>query len=229
MYILIKMRVSTVASFDIGKKTFTWYVEEFSVDALKSIQGIPKDERYCKDGTPTPCFAEILDQVYMNGTLVAMKTCDLTITGTSFSKIILSMTNVLDEQKTLWNKCDTILIERQMAFKGKYNIMALKLAQHCWSYFSIKYGGDKIIIDIPAWHKTMTLGAEKVWNNTKKRYENMGKYQRKKWTEKTAKDILELRDDESGIELLESDDKQDDRADSLSQLQAYKIIKYIKT
>ena len=45
---------------------------------------------------------------------------------------------------------DFISIEKQMSFRGKRNTMALKLGQHCYSYFVFKYGASKEIIEFPA-------------------------------------------------------------------------------
>jgi hypothetical protein len=69
--------------------------------------------------------------------------------------------------------------------------MALKLGQHCWSYFSIHYGRSKNIIEFPAYHKTQVLGAEKdkkVTKTGKINYKAVDKPQRKKWCFK--KDLI---------------------------------------
>ena len=50
-----------------------------------------------------------------------------------------NMTELLDTYVEYWSQCDIIIIEKQMSFGKKHNTMALKLGQHCWSYFSIKY------------------------------------------------------------------------------------------
>ena len=67
------------------------------------------------------------------------------------------MTKLLDEYADEWNKCDRFIIEEQLSFGTLLNI---KLAQHCWSYFSIKYG-DKIVLNFPSSNKTQILGAPK--------------------------------------------------------------------
>ena len=36
-----------------------------------------------------------------------------------------------------------------MAFRGKYNMMAIKLGMFCYSYFKIKYGECKVITEYP--------------------------------------------------------------------------------
>ena len=95
--------------------------------------------------------------------------------------------------------------------------MALKLAQHCKSYFIFKYAsGEKEIIDFPAYHKTKVFGAGK-----------MTKPQRKKWAPDNAVDRLLGRGDIQGAELINSARKKDDLADTLVELQAFKFLRYV--
>ncbi len=73
------------------------------------------------------------------------------------------MYELLEEYKSYFDKCDVILIEQQMSFGAKkYNTLAVKLGQHCMSYFIYKYGKTKKVIEYPAYYKTITLGAPKV-------------------------------------------------------------------
>ena len=41
----------TIASFDIGKKNFAFYIEEINLKELKEIKNISKIKRYNIDGT----------------------------------------------------------------------------------------------------------------------------------------------------------------------------------
>ena len=75
-------------------------------------------------------------------------------------KIFLNMYDVLDQYVDIWNNCEAILIEKQMSFgTGKQNTMAMKLAQHCYSYFIYHYRGSKHPIEFPAYLKTQLLGS----------------------------------------------------------------------
>ena len=70
-----------------------------------------------------------------------------------------------------------------MSFGKQYNTMALKIAQHCWSYFAINYGTAKKIEEFPAYYKTQILGAAKIKTVTKTgklRFKSISKTKRKK-------------------------------------------------
>jgi len=53
-----------IASFDIGKKNFSFYIEECNKQELLAIPNITKNNRYCNNSTPTPSFAALLHKVY---------------------------------------------------------------------------------------------------------------------------------------------------------------------
>ena len=53
------------------------------------------------------------------------------------------MIYVLDSLLPYFDKCSYFIVEEQMFFKGKNNKMAVKLGQHCQSYFYFKYGHFK--------------------------------------------------------------------------------------
>lgn len=231
------MSIVRVASFDIGKKNFCFYIEEFSQTELESIQNITcVSDRYNHDGTPTDKMKVILDTLYKNGKTIIYKNSDLTH-GTSDNKyldpiVFYNMTSLLDKYIQLWDSCGAFIIEQQMSFgRNKINTMALKLGQHCFSYFAIRYGRfGKQIIEFPAYHKTTVLGAPKLQYTTKKgklRYKNMDKPRRKKWSVKHATYVLCSRNEEHV--LLESSlgKKKDDLADCVCQLQAFKYLFFI--
>ena len=116
-------------------------------------QNIEKLNQYNVDGTPTVCFDILLQKIYKNGTKILLENVDLT-TNCDKNKYLdpltfYNMTNLLDKYQEYWDQCDVFIIEKQMSFgKRKYNTMALKLGQHCWSYFAIKY---KLMINIFKW------------------------------------------------------------------------------
>ena len=129
------------------------------------------------------------------------------------------MLDVLDEYQQYWDKCEHIIIEKQMSFRGKYNVMAMKLGQFCFSYFKIKYRESKNIIDYPAYHKTQVLGAIKL--------DVKQKYKRKKWAIQKATEILELRKDTQNLKQIQDKKKQDDMSDCLLMTITYTYLKYI--
>jgi hypothetical protein len=220
-----------VASFDIGKCNFACYVEKFEEEELLALKNIPKIQRYnATDGSSTEQFAELMQNVYTNGSTVFYKNMDLTV-GTNKSKyldkkIYVNMINALDEHKEVFDKCSIIVIEQQMSFKAAQNTMALKLGQHCYSYFLFRYGETKEIIEFPAYYKTQILGAPKVSSNNGK-LKAMSKPDRKKWAVEKAGDILLNRGDLVTLEEFSSKRKRDDLADVLIQLQSFKYLRYV--
>ena len=141
-----------IASFDIGKKNFAFCVERFISKKIEDINSnsAPKNEQ--------------LSTIYNNGEIVLLENLNLTKNcDNSYldPQTFINMTETLDNYKEYWEKCHVFLIEQQMSFRGKRNTMALKLGQHCFSYFSILYKNSKKIIEFPAYHKTQVLDAPK--------------------------------------------------------------------
>jgi hypothetical protein len=211
-----------VASFDIGKCNFAFCIERFEQSILHKIKSIQKSLRYTKDGECTLEFQPIIDAVCMEGELVLHKNIDIT-EGSNKKKslddiILLNMYKTLDEFASYFDKCDIILIEQQMSFgANKTNTMAMKLSQHCKSYFIYKYRETKEVVDFPAYHKTQILGATKA----------MTKPQRKKWAVEKAVDILLQRGDLDTVDMISEKKKRDDLADVFIQLQAFKFLRFV--
>ena len=187
----------------------------------------PKSKLYVsgvkKDGTPTKEYDKLLKKLYKCGKVIMYRNYNLTH---GCKKVYLddktfdNMTDVLDEHRPIWDKCSYFIIEKQMAFRGKVNVMALKLGQHCYSYFRIMYRDFKPIIDYPAYHKTNLLGAKKI--------DVKQKPKRKKWAIQKAKDILEFRKDTDNFEALCKEKKKDDIADCILMNITFCILKLIK-
>ena len=111
-----------IASFDIGKKNFAFYVEEVNIDVLGKMTSIPKNKRYNVDGTPKDEFQTLISNVYLTGNKVLYKNLDLT-EGTKKEKYLDSliyhnMIEALDTYKDVFDKCSIIVIEQQMSFKN---------------------------------------------------------------------------------------------------------------
>lgn len=215
-----------VASFDIGKKNFAFYIEEINFGLLPTS----KDRTYNVDGTPTDEMAELLESVYSNGKTILCKNTDLTTNckkGLYLDpKLYHNMYTLLDEYAPYWDHCGIFVIEKQMSFgRSKFNTMAVKLGQHCYSYFVFKYGPFKTIVEFPAYHKTCVLGAPKVkgrqFKNGKCRWKGMSKPKRKKWCVEKATEILK---DRGELSILDDMGKKDDVCDCVCQLQAFKVL-----
>jgi hypothetical protein len=220
-----------IASFDIGKKNFSFYIE--NVNPI-SLENIPKKERYNPNGTCKEKFSKLLHDLYCNGEKVLLKNVDIT-SDTDKKKYFDSdlchnLTELLDEYKEYWDKVEYFVIEQQMSFGTKINTMALKLGQHCESYFMIKYGRMKKVIEFPSYHKTQVLGSEKIEiiKKDKKTYKNIDKPARKKWSIETAYGILTERNDFDTIEEITCSKKKDDLCDVIIQAQAFKYLYFVE-
>lgn len=225
-----------VASFDIGSRNFAFCIEKFDSCVLTNYKNTNKDERYNEDGTCKSDFSEILNNVYKNGELVIFCNNDLLKGKKSTSYVdsenYYNMYELLEKYKSYFDKCDVILIEQQMSFGAKkYNTLAVKLGQHCMSYFIYKYGKTKKVIEYPAYYKTITLGApkvEKILKSGKKSYKAMDKAARKKWSIIKCEEILKIRDDDETMKNLKTKKKKDDLSDVLIQLQSFKFLYYVE-
>jgi hypothetical protein len=208
-----------IASFDIGKKNFAFCVEEIDDLVFQSLRvSIPKIHRYNRDGTCTPEFEEELQKIFNTGNIVLLENVDLTMecdnTLLLDPLVFVNMNSILTRYKSYWDKCSVIIIEQQMGFGTKINYTALKLGQHCFSYFIFNYANFKQVIEFPSYHKTKLLGAPK----------KISKTERKKWAVKKALEILHDRRDLDNIKKINSIKKKDDVSDVIVQLQSYKIL-----
>ncbi len=231
-----------VASFDIGKVNFAFYIEEIELGEFKNIKNIAKAKRYNENGTCTEGFENIMQKVYKNGKRILLKNFNLTSNVDKKKyfdlEICYNLIDYLDLYSEYWDNVSYFIIEQQMSFGRKTNTMALKIGQHCASYFMFKYGRFRKVVEFPSYHKTQVLGAEKQLKDssskktTKKvmrKKWTLEKYARKKWAIEKAKSILELREDHETLESLTKSRKKDDISDVICQLQAWKYLKFIDT
>jgi hypothetical protein len=223
-----------IASFDIGKKNFAFYIEEINLTELKKNKNIPKTGRYNSNGTCTFEFLKIIKNVYLNGNKILIKNIDLTngINKQKYFDIELcyNLIDTLDEYKEYWDNVSYFIVEQQMSFGKKVNTMALKLGQHCESYFLFKYGRFKKVVEFPAYYKTQVLGSEKIEKKTKAgkvSYKNIDKSARKKWAIEEGARVLSEREDFTTLSEILSSKKKDDLNDVIIQLQAFKYLYFI--
>jgi hypothetical protein len=218
-----------VCSIDIGKKNFALTVEEVNIKGLEKLEKIPDKSRYNIDGTPSVKFQEVIDKVYLSGKIIYSKNHDLTTNVTSKTylevEVYYNMIKLLDSLSSILDKCSYFVVEQQMSFGKRHNTMALKLGQHCQSYFMFNYGRFKTVCEFPSYNKTQVLGAQKIL--VKGKYKAIDKPSRKKWSIVETKKILTLRKDEDTYNTLTSVKKGDDISDTITQLQAWKILHYI--
>ena len=224
-----------ICSIDIGKKNFSWFVEEVSPWKLLSIKPLVESKRYNTNGTPTVEMENILNKVYLNGRTILHTNSDLTENCKKGKyldpEIYHNLTDLLDKYSSYWDKCSYFIIEEQMAFRGVYNTMALKIGQHCYSYFNIRYGRFKKVLEFPAYYKTIVLGCEKIkgkpYKNGKNRWKTIDKPSRKKWCINKTLEILTVRNENNILNNIKIKKKKDDLCDTLCQCQAWKVLHFI--
>ena len=212
-----------IVSFDIGKKNFAFCISKVYMKKVNKLNHVNKKERYNKDGTPTTIYDKVLNNLFKCSKVELVRNLDLT-EGCDKKKYLddktyINLIDVLDQYKKYWDKCDHILIEKQMSFRGKFNVMAMKLAQFVFSYFKIKYRDTKPIIDYPAYHKTQVLGAKKD--------EVKQKPKRKKWAVNKTQEILKFNKDTKGLEDINSNKKKDDVSDCMLMNITYIYLHFI--
>lgn len=132
--------------------------------------------------------------------------------------IFVNLTTILDKYRDYWDKCSIIIIETQMSFGDKVNVKALKVAQHCYSYFTILYANFKTVLNYPAYHKYHVLECPK----------GMTKPQRKKWAVEKAQEIWVGNDDFSTLQIVSKYRKKDDLCDSFIQAISFIFLKFCK-
>jgi hypothetical protein len=217
-------------SIDIGKKNFAFYIQEIDMTEIIKINHIPYNRRYNQNGTLTKEMDTIMNKIYKTGKSVMYSNNDITMNCDKNAYLdpetYHNMIDILDQNIEFFDKCSYIIIEQQMSFRKAYNTMCLKLAQHCYSYFTFKYGRFKQVLYWPAFKKTLILGAPKIkgkkYKNGKQLWKSMTKYQRKKWSVEKAREILLVNDELDVWEKLSAMKKKDDITDCI--LMAYTFI-----
>ena len=231
-----------IASFDIGKKNFAFYVEEMDLDELEDLKkiykGLDKIHQRRIKGHMNVHIANILDKLFKNGKRIEMGVFDIRHDKTSNDLDLqtrVNMHTLLKKHEHLWDSCQIIVIEQQYfnvqsggrksnsAQKGA-NVDALKLAECCLNWFLDKYYPFKEICYFGAIFKTQMLGAP----------DSMTKPQRKKWSILKATEIFTTRNDIEAIDQMKSSrtfdgkkQKSDDVCDCLIMTQAYKYRNFV--
>jgi hypothetical protein len=224
-----------IASFDIGKVNFSFYIEEINLTKLNDVQNISKLKRYNPNGTCSSDFVKIIKNIYSNGKKILIKNVNLTKDADKNKyfdfELCHNLTDVLDEYSNYWDNVSYFVVEQQMSFGKKINTMALKIAQHTESYFMFRYGRFKKVIEFPAYYKTQILGCEKIEKKTKKgkvSYKNIDQRARKKWAIEEGSSVLIERNDFNTLSEISSNKKCDDYFDTIIQLQAFKYLYFVE-
>jgi hypothetical protein len=230
------------AAFDPGKVNFAFIIEEVDKNMIKKLSCPNKKDRFFTNDTkgdnekkkrkkredmePTSSYINFLEEFYHCGKTILCSNNNITDVSSSnsnkkgskslTSNVFLKLTSLLDSYKEYFDKCSTIIIEQQMSFGSKINTMAIKIAQHTYSYFLFRYGNTKKIVEFPSYNKTQILGAPG----------GLEKPKRKKWAIEKANEIWTLRGDLETVEMVNSKKKKDDMSDCLLHVLSYIVSDY---
>lgn len=230
-----------VVAFDPGKINFAFIIEEIDTDMLENLVCPNKKDRFFnnadnsekekkkrkkrEDLEPTESYMDFLEKFYHCGKTILCSNNNITDANSTDSKkkgskaldatLFLRLTDLLDKHKHYFDQCSTIIIEQQMSFGARINTMAIKIAQHTYSYFLFRYRDTKKIVEFPSYNKTQILGAPG----------GLEKPKRKKWAIEKADEIWTLRGDLSTSMFVGSKKKKDDMSDCLLHVLSY-IITY---
>ncbi|CCV02128.1 RuvC-like Holliday junction resolvase [Invertebrate iridovirus 25] len=209
-----------IAAFDLGRKNFAFAVkdkDEFIL--LKNINldeqnmtktdlnKLKKDELVnMMENLSIKSTSSQIAQSSISSKLKKKEIIDCIISTTKGKNkpkdIGISMFQVMDEYKEIWEKCNVFLIERQMTI----NLQALKLSHYLEAYLKIYYPNKKIL-NYSASKKTKKLGAPTL--KTKR--------ERKAWTTQFTSELLT----DENLKYFQSLSKKDDIADVVCMIESY--------
>ncbi len=200
-----------IASFDIGKKNFAQYIEDFSMDTMNKLkneyQSLPKKFQRRVKGCMSSNIENILKEIFKDGKRIYTGVYDLrseSIISSSKSVDIQTRKNLfshLEKFKWLWDTCDSFIIEQQYfrtfasgKRKGgtEANVDAIKMGECTLAWFLINYS-SKNIEYFGSQFKTQILGAPL----------KQTKPQRKNWAIEMTYEIYKTRNDEGALELFD--------------------------
>jgi hypothetical protein len=201
-----------IAAFDMGIKNFAFAVKDpvlGEFELLKNTCLVEEDEidlnKYKKQDLAQLMFDLKIDH---KEKIKKKDMINLILTkkgkGKPKTDLGLSMFQIMDDHRDIWEKCNIFLIERQMTI----NLQALKLSHYLEAYLKI-YFPTKTILNYSASIKTKKLGAVDL----------KSKNDRKKWTVQYVSKLLKG----DNLKYFQTLKKQDDIADVVCMIQAYLI------
>jgi len=229
-----------VLSVDIGVHNTAFYLEEFNEEEINNIikkhNLLKSEKRYDQNGVAIGKYKNIVDDIFKIGDCIFVDKVNLSNKkGSLFDlQTFINFTNYLNNNKNLFT-VNTVIIEQQL----KTNPMAQRVEQHLISWLTINFLNNIEIIVFPSRNKYLMLGLPKnVFDEKKKIVRKITKNERKKWTcdytlfNFTNKQIVNKDNIINSKQLIDyifekHSDKKDDLCDTICQLNAYKIKKYL--
>lgn len=221
--------ITRILSIDVGIRNCAFCIEEFNKEEFQSLQKIDDKHRFSSQKKmvkikkreklvdvykPTKQFKNILETAFLIGKITYWKVKDFSDDGTiknDDNRILINAMKFLNKIVHKIDDVDIIVIERQM----KNNHIARRVEGFLLSYFVMRYGVYKEILDISAARKTGYF-----------RFKDKNKNNRKKFAVKKAKKILKLRKDVKNLDKFNGSSKKDDLADCLLQSFVFKMLVY---
>lgn len=227
-FLIEEIDTTTVAKLKCPTKSTRFVrVQADTNDEIDSDETKPKKKRKTtgkkrgSDMEPTAEYTSFLDEFVHCGRTILCANHNLDVAETKKMRgsrclnpgVYMKLTTLLDSYRPYLDQCSTIVIEQQMSYGSKINTMAIKIAQHTYSYFLFRYGQSKQIVEFPSYNKTQILGAPA----------GLEKPQRKKWAIVKADEIWTMRGDMDASEYVGSKRKKDDMSDCLLHVLSYVI------
>lgn len=219
----IKMRI---ASFDIGKKNFAYYVEEFNLNDLLKVRrldnDIPFNSLRGKWNNAPAEMQSIVDTMCINGRRIYFGVENFQVDDAKYSTNLDNPTlknffKFMRNKCGLWIDCDVFVIEQQFVnLHGRHrgiNMDAIKLGAitHAWL---LEQYPHKVITTFGSTNKTQALGSPPKLN----------KAARKKWSTEKALEIFKKRDDREAIMAYQLTEKiKRKRINTEEKVQSYLI------
>ena len=187
-----------IASFDIGFRNFAFSVLEVDANADANVDSVIAATR-------------------------VLKFKNINVLGNekkNTETILVNLTRILDRYSgAFFNTCTDIIIEQQFNHRSRgQNMTAIKIAQHCYSYFLIKKLPGVRLSFVPARNKLKTFNAGKAETSTTAK--------RKKWSVAKAAQILAGNTPPAVYEKFAKHGKKDDIADSILQALSYAVTQF---
>jgi len=206
-----EIKMIRLASIDIGYCNFAQYVEEFSINDMRKLEGrfrnLPSFKKTRVKGVISKEVKSILHDLCTSAKRIQIGVYSFADEDTDGlnDDIRVKLLKHLNNFIYLWDTCDIFVIEQQffnsLQFKSKgrmstkvgCNIGAIKVAESVYMWLFNKYHPFKIITYFGSQFKTQILGAPAKLN----------KPQRKQWSVENAKKIFNDRGDKHMINIFE--------------------------
>lgn len=202
-----------IAAFDMGTKNFAFAVKDKGEFVLLKNTSLTDANIMTKTELNKLKIVELTNvmsklQIDHNNKLLKKDMINLILSKNKKhvekKDLGLSMFQIMDENKAIWDQCEIFLIERQMTI----NLQALKLSHYLEAYLKIYYPKKKIL-NYNATTKTKKLGAINL--KTKK--------DRKDWTILYVSNLLT----DENLRYFQSLNKKDDIADVICMIESYTL------